>query len=1142
MTLPKRIIRKIAVTLLSAIVCVVELHAAPVEKYASSSALSRGNWVKMNITTSGLQTISSQTLKNLGFNDAKSVYVYGYGGRMVSEILHSNHPDDLPAVPVVRRSDGGITFYATGNIATLAASPSSSGMTFDHSINPYGDTSYYFLSDVAPDKETSVVDLSTSGGNPKTTFIQQIVHERDLLQYAESGRDYFGEDFKATKSQTFKFDLPDNAADEAKIRIKFATNATEQTSFIVTANGERLAATNSDKLSKVSSSDQYYRTTTSIKNAPISGNSLTVGIEYSQAGVVKTAALDWIEVEYERALAMRDGQLCFHINSNAYADYTISGATAQTVLWDVTYPWDIKEVKGHFDESAKTITINIHENGFKEFIAFEPTTKGATPSPTGKVSNQNIHGLPTPDMVIISPDEYAAASERIASLHRTHDGMTVHVLSPEKIYNEFSSGNADVSAFRKLLKMWYDRSEADSTGRKIGYCLLMGRPTYDQKLKNPETLKNRYPRTLIWQSATGNSETTSYGTDDFIGMLEDENEDRKMTARKIMVAVGRYTVTSADEADVVADKLEAYIGRPDYGAWRNNVMVIADDQDKAQHLDQAKLAITHMQGNGAGQHFAYERVFLDAFERKQTGSGLTFPDAKERMLMKWQKEGVSLIDYIGHANPKEWTHEKLLTWNDINNMSNQRLPVVYAATCSFGKWDAEAVSGAEILLLNPAGGVIAIITPSRTVYIVRNESITNSVSSEMFKRGADGKGQRIGDILRIGKNNCTLRDDNMLRYHLFGNPALRMPVPQYDLTVDMIADQPVAENQADSPTIMARSSVNISGRVTDSNGETVKFNGPLQFTLFDAEKSVTTHGWGEDGEERVYEDQSSKLATGGAMVKDGLWSATIMMPSEISNNYSPALISLYAYDPTMQTEANGSSDRLFVYGYDSDAPFDDEGPEIELFGINSLNSGEGSVVHANPVAMAVFSDESGINISDAGIGQNMSLTLDGLKEYNDLSNYFIPDTEDPSRGSIAYPLLNLEPGDHKLTLTVWDNANNSSQVSLNFKVDLNLRPNVFEISTIYNADLVQLSLRVNTDRTLCGLNCRFECFDLSGTPLWSLDRKVYSGKDSTLSYTWDIRDTNGHRLPRGIYMLRTTVTSEDGMSTTESKKIAIPAR
>ena len=254
------------------------------------------------------------------------------------------------------------------------------------------------------------------------------------------------------------------------------------------------------------------------------------------------------------------------------------------------------------------------------------------------------------------------------------------------------------------------------------------------------------------------------------------------------------------------------------------------------------------------------------------------------------------------------------------------------------------------------------------------------------------------------------------------------------------------------------------------------------------------------------------------------------------------MLTLYAYDPEMKTEANGSTDMLYVYGFDSDASEDTEGPLIENFGVGSASGGSGTMVHANPIVIAVFSDESGINISDAGIGHKMSLVLDSEKTYDDVSQYFLPDPDDPTKGSIYYPLLDLPPGEHQLTLNVWDNANNSSSETVSFKVGLNLRPDVAEMSSFYSRETDQLSVKLTTDRALCTLQCRLECFDLSGNLMWTQDRKAYSDSASSFSFVWDLNDSNGNRLPRGIYNLRATVTSEDGLSASHSKKIAIPAK
>lgn len=369
-----------------------------------------------------------------------------------------------------------------------------------------------------------------------------------------------------------------------------------------------------------------------------------------------------------------------------------------------------------------------------------------------------------------------------------------------------------------------------------------------------------------------------------------------------------------------------------------------------------------------------------------------------------------------------------------------------------------------------------------------------------------------------------------------------MPIPQYNVTVDSIAGRPVASDLADAPSVMARENVRVSGKITDCEGNTVDFNGGVQYMLFDAEKSVTTHGWGESGKVVTYSDRSSKLATGSTMAVNGEWSANILMPSEISNNYSPAFLSIYAYDPQLKSEANGSTDHLYVYGYDYSSAEDLEGPAIESFGINSASFVSGDVVNSNAIALATFSDESGINISDAGIGHKMTLALDDGKLFDDLDNFFEPDPFDDGRGSIAYPLTDIQPGDHTLTLTVWDNANNSSSQTISFKVGINMKPALTDLKTLYNRESDLLAISVVSDRPLSKIDCRFECFSLNGDLLWSSDGKIYSDKESSISMSWDLKDSNGNRLPRGIYILRAFVTSDEGITVSKSRNIAIPAK
>lgn len=60
-------------------------------------------------------------------------------------------------------------------------------------------------------------------------------------------------------------------------------------------------------------------------------------------------------------------------------------------------------------------------------------------------------------MVILTPKEYISYAQSIARLHNENDGMEVAVIDHETVFNEFSSGTPDATAYRRLMKMFFDR-------------------------------------------------------------------------------------------------------------------------------------------------------------------------------------------------------------------------------------------------------------------------------------------------------------------------------------------------------------------------------------------------------------------------------------------------------------------------------------------------------------------------------------------------------------------------------------------------------------------------------------------------------------------------------------------------------------
>ena len=1111
------------------------VRALPAEHYAASSALAEGRWVRVKTGQTGMTLITDAELRKIGFSDPAKVRVYGLGGREVSMGFDASTPDDLPLLPSVRTSKG-IVFFATDHF-TWKPNASNVKTPYKHTIHRFSDDSYYFLSDRETEGEAAVRQAATrpGGSSAAESFTERIVYEKELLPAAVGGAQVLGEDFRTTRSQTFNFPLPGAADDKATANVRFVAKTTNgASSLMFKANGEALEATAADRINGTSSSDYAMAVVTAKQIEGLDG-SLAFTIDYSPSGTLFTARLDYIEVFYTRRLELTDGELHFYGTYTPDRGISVKGCSETTHIWDVTDPAAPAEVE--VSPADGTATFSTTRAGYFEFVAFDPEAVSRTASSAATVANQDIHALETPDMVIITLPEYRRGAERIAALHEETDGFRVHVLDAQAVYNEFSGGKPDTGAFRKLLKMWHDRGES-ADGHRIGYCLLMGKGLNDNKRLSPEAKNAGFSPLPIWEtfgkeSSGALTEQGLYCNDDYIGMLDDCPEKSfKMEEATMHVAVGRLPVTSATQADQMAAKIENYVKRPNYGPWRNKLMIIADDGDNNDHFKQAQEVYASMRSRGNGKSFVYDRVYLDSYKRVMTSVGATYPQATARMKQNYD-DGVIYTDYIGHGSPTGWGHEHLWEWQDIISMTNRNLTFMFAATCSFQTWDNTSPCGAEYIMLNPESGIIGMMGGTRKVYIYDNGLLNTNLHRRLFERDADGRALRFGDVYIRGLMDR--RIINNLCYGFMGDPAIRVPSPDHDVVIETINGQDLSAGAM--PELTAQSAATVTGTIRKADGTLAEdFNGTVTLSLYDSERVITTYGQG-GGDAVSYNDRDRRLSESNAKVAAGRFSGVLRVPPEIQGIYTPALISSYAWSDAGK-EANGACESLYVFGINEEVT-DTVGPKIEKFYVNSPNFENGGLVNSSPVVFARLSDESGINTSESGIGHGLTLAVDGGDIHSDLNAYFTLDPEDPDSGTLAYPLSDIAPGRHTLTLSVWDNSNNVSKATLDINVGAAVDPVIYDITA--STSPTQVDFRISLDRPNTTLDCTIGVYDLSGRRIWSVDEALDSDMDSNITATWDLRDASGARVPRGIYIYRATVQTPEGTYSSKSRKIAISA-
>ena len=1119
------------------------LQALDKNYYAPESKLANGKWVKIEVRESGIYQITADDIRSWGLGtDLAQIHIFGYGGAPLSEtMLADNYADDLPQVPVVRSGER-ILFYAQGPTTWKAVNNKFVQMQVQH---PYSQTGCYLVTNDARFNDIEIRKAENSPVGPlKNTYIERLYHEQEYVNLGETGRTFLGESFASNRSQTFKFDL-NGLVNGSMVSVypAFGAQTTGASSTVsYSYNTNTLPQVNADIMAVTTNlAHDHYVLSQSIKQFTLDGtDKLDFRVDFSCRGTVHEARLDYITVNFERQLALRNGSLCFGLDkARPDTTYQLTGGDGTTRVWDVTRPFAPVQMNVRMTDGIATFSPS--QPGRREFVAFvESGNSYLDPVFVCEVENQNIHAQATPDMIILAPSAYLDQAQRVADLHEKYDNFRVLVLDHEKVFNEFSSGTRDAMAYRRLCKMFYDRGLSED-GHRLQYLLLFGGGNYDNRGIRTDISLLNFPKLLTWQSEASSSEDGSITTDDYFAVLGDGSSS---TPKDVMdIAVGRMIVKSVDEARTVVNKLENYVTKPSYGSWKNQIMFVADDENKGDHMLQSMEMIDSARANG-GQHMVYNYVFIDAFNSVSNGGSRTYPDARTKMFTSLT-EGTLWWNYIGHASTQNWTGEGLLMRSDVENLLYYKhLPVLFASTCEFTRFDNAAVSSGERIYLNANGGAIAVICPARIAYIFDNGKFSKEVARHIFEGDSTGRPSRIGDIIKKGKNGTDLSSDNKRRFIVYGDPAMRLAYAPLTARVETINGKPVDDEDRDPFVFKARQPIEFGGKIIGLDGQVATdFNGAIVSTLFGPEQSVTTNGNG-DGRKVTYEDRPNRLAINVDTVENGEFTVRIIIPSEVNNeydNYRPALINLYAYDSLDTLEAMGSNSDFYIYGYEDDEVADTIGPEIVKMGLNNEYFADGTQINDTPLFFATISDESGVNFSQAGIGHSMTLTLDGTTSYNDLVSYYTPMfAEHGTCGSIRYQMSDLSEGHHSLRLRVWDVYNNVSEKTIYFDVIKGLAPEIADIYSIFNGTAGETAFYVKHNRPDAVVTVTIEVYDLMGRSVW---RTTQSGRSDMFTATpviWNMLDNGGRRVPRGIYIYNATITT-DGGQVSRSKKLAIPA-
>lgn len=1137
--------------------------------FADNSVLSEGTWYKIAIARDGIYKIDKNTFNQLGLNisdlSPQSINIYGNGGQLLPSSNLEPRYDDLQKCAVLFQGEEDnifqdndyILFYGKGpDTWKVEYNPDAEQNRWRHDKHYYSDSAYYFIriDDVDPLR----IQQAPSSDLPPTHTITQFQDfqfiETDLYNIGRTGREFFGEQYDINTTGSYNFTMPNLVSSipallEANLAVRSLGGASNWSVNVGGSEAETSPVTTGESvISAVASTERL-----SIPFNP-SGSTVTVNLQFNKYSNTAEVLgwVDFLRLNATRSLSMSGSQMKFRdslsVGNGNIGLFQLDNASGVFDVWDIT----------NFTQPGKVGFTNVGEiaefkaptDEQREYIAFA-NSGYLIPAPLGQVSNQNLHGLSNIDYVIVAAPAHRSAAEALAEIH-TGLGTSTIVVSQEEIFNEFSSGNPDVTAIRMLMKMLYDRAQgnADQMPQNL---LLFGDGDFS-KNKGMESFNG--PNVMIYETSESLNLAWSAVSDDYFVFLSDDDDES--SSNLLDAGVGRIPASDASEGLAYVEKVKTYLAQntnegggasclgieaqSPFGAWRNLLTFVADDQDgnggptETIHLEDADELSAIVKNRYP--EFDVMKIYMDAYKQESTPGGERYPEGEEAIRNRVQN-GSLLVTYLGHGGERGWAHERILDLNTIGNWSNKfRLPVFLTATCELARYDDPAVNTAgEILVMNPNGGAIAMLTTTRVVFAGSNMEM-DLAFFDVALEDENIQNLSLGMINMLTKNGVNPSNSSKPNFSLLGDPALKMSYPKYSVVTTAINDTPI-ESFTDN--LKALQEVKFSGYVADAAGNKLTdYNGFIYPTVFDKETRVYTQNNdfdGTNGEVQEYDVFNKNIFKGKASVVNGDFQFEFVVPYDINYVVDTARVSYYTV--AGNNDGHGYSNSFRIGGSLSGAELNRVGPEINLY-LNDTLFVSGGLSDTNPILLARLRDENGINTVGNGIGHDLTAVIDNDSQQPIILNEFYEtDLDTYKSGEVRYQLPELTEGNHTLSLKAWDVHNNSSSATIDFVVADNSTIALEHVLNYPNPFTTYTEFMFEHNQVCTALDVRLQIFTVSGKLVKTIEQQVLQNGYRSAPIPWNGTDDFGDRIGKGVYVYRLEVRNEEGQLAEQYEKLVI---
>lgn len=1098
-----------------------ESSSKSLNKITSNSVLSNGKWFRFEAPEEGMYKIPRSALAALGIDvstvDPRTIKIYNNGGKALSENITQSRPNDLVenAITIVGESDGKfdeadyIIFYGRGSSFWDKAADSTKIVRYRHS---YSDKNYFWITSGGNNGKRIESKLSL---NQTPDFVQNTTQafahwEVDRINLGKSGKQFFGDDFSSSVSTRTYVNSLFHRNDSAPINynFRFAVGTQNGMQLTISENGNQIYTANLSGFGSQSYTAGVEHKNSMAFNGQLLDSRSSLTFKVNPTSVSSIGYLDYFEIQYLKNLNANADELLLFANGNiGVVEYQVKGFSNSNIkVYDVSDYSNIKVISNPIlsGGECKYLVNEISAERKKYFVLGNDKFKSIINSV--EVPNSNLHGETTgAEFVIITHKNFIEAANRLKTYRESQALIPVStiIIDVDKIYNEFSCGILDVAAIRDYLKYAYENWQI-----KPKYALLFGKGTYDYR--NIEGYSDNFIPT--YQTEQSLALLNSYVTDDFFFRVDGPD-------LRVDIAPGRIPVTTLTEANNIVSKIIRYENSSSKGPWRNNVTFVADDglgragsNEGAEHTRPSE----EISETIIPKHFDKRKIYSASYPDVITGQGRRKPEVNQEIINAIN-DGTLFMNFIGHGSPELWTHEVIFEKSvSLPQMKNDKYFFMCAATCDFGYFDIPNFqAAAEAMMFLPNTGSIAAFTSARLVFSWNNHILNRELVNQLFLSSRDTLNLpvRMGTAVFATKQSSFTSNDQ--KYTLFGDPTMRLLMPQYNASVDSINGQNLSSNVQ----IKALSKTKIDGRILQSDNSTWSdYTGEAILTVFDSERDIYI-----EPIRFTAKIPGGTIFKGRVSITNGNFSSDFVVPKDISYENKNGKIVLYFTNAT--SDGVGFTSNVIVGGTDTTTN-DGKGPEIEIF-FDDVSFANSYLVGPTPNLIVKLFDETGLNTTGTGIGHK----LEGILNENennplDFTKYFTGDLDAGGRsGQVNYKFNPLEFGEYSLDVKAWDVFNNFSTQTAYFTVvndgELVVReiynyPNPFSGSTTF-------TFQQNLTNAI---DVKIKVYTIAGRMIKEIER--FNVLDKYVTIDWDGRDQDGDMIGNGAYLYKIIVKTVDG--------------